>query len=269
MADIKQIEVSGTKYNISGAAIVLEKNGSIVSKVLKLKTNQISSLIDGQLFLYKLTGYDHFPSIFTKIQITGSSGTSLGDKNFDSTIECKSYGYICFTYSSDIDAFLLVNSFPDGNALYKITKIYGGSSYPSYPVLILSDYGLNINNPNTNNYIAGIKDDNWYINGPNGGICHGTKVWSMNNKSVRLEAYGNNKVHLELDPHENLTKIILSDSQTAYSYSPQFKFVSNDSFDGLYINRPIYLGSPNEDASDSSSSMSYNADEDCIEFKFE
>ena len=82
MADIKQIQVGNTNYNIAGAAIVLEENGTSVNNQWKAKTSQISSLINGQLFLYRVpseTSYDD--AVPATLTITGSGGTSLGTKN--------------------------------------------------------------------------------------------------------------------------------------------------------------------------------------------
>ena len=55
MADIKQIKISNTNYNFSGAAIVLEDNGTTTTGTWLAKTSQVSALVDGQIFLYKIT----------------------------------------------------------------------------------------------------------------------------------------------------------------------------------------------------------------------
>ena len=79
MADIKQIEVSGTKYNIAGAAIILEDNGTTTDGVWLAKTNQITSLVDGQMFLYKTKTYPKDNGL-TTLNIT-VNGSALGAKN--------------------------------------------------------------------------------------------------------------------------------------------------------------------------------------------
>lgn len=122
MADIKQIQVGNTKYNISGAAIVLEDNNTTVNGTWLAKTNQINSLEDGQIFLYKLITTPG--STTTSLNITGSAGTALGAKTvyrYGTTklaglTETYSVGEcILLTYNSTNDCFKVINDY-DANS---------------------------------------------------------------------------------------------------------------------------------------------------------
>lgn len=57
--------------------IILEDNGTTTAGTWLAKTNKISALVEGQVFLYKVTVAG---STTTKLNITGSTGTALGAK---------------------------------------------------------------------------------------------------------------------------------------------------------------------------------------------
>ena len=118
MADIKQIKVSNVNYNFSGAAIVLEDNGTTTAGTWLAKTSQVSALVDGQIFLYKITKAG---ASTTTLNITGSAGTALGAKTIYRNATNKlttHYGvgeYVLLTYNSADTCFRVINDY-DANS---------------------------------------------------------------------------------------------------------------------------------------------------------
>jgi len=106
MADIKQIQVGGTNYNISGAAIVLEDNGTTTNGVFKAKTSQITSLVDGQMFLYRLP--KNFSLYNNKLTIT-ANGNVLSQKSIYSPGFFEENEIILLVYSSFTNSFAVIN----------------------------------------------------------------------------------------------------------------------------------------------------------------
>lgn len=137
MADIKQIQVGDTKYNISGALIVLEDNGTTTAGTWLAKTDQINSLVDGQLFLYKVTIAGGTSTNGTTLNITGSSGTALGAKPIYRTGTTKlttQYAvghYIILAYNTSGTCFRVVND-SDANSTSYLSSTPSSSTAKNY-----------------------------------------------------------------------------------------------------------------------------------------
>lgn len=295
MADIKQIEVSGTKYNISGAAIVLEDNGTTTAGQFKAKTNQITSLVEGQMFLYKLPLLPSSNGNST-LNIT-ANGTALGAKIIvcsgyqnDMTCDLTVYDrniYLLMIYSNS--RFEVINS-PSG-FLCNITKImtttnsYSNTDIEMYSNAIM--LSLSRNNGSYQRAGISIYDNSMYFkssyatnlrldlgsegpvlnffSGDNQYDCwqssyYGTKICST--KSFKFETDGF-EIH-----SSSRTKIYLSDN-AGYDYNPQLDFIEEDSRSGLYINRPIHIASPDDNSFDFGTSLKYNKTDDCLDIIFE
>ena len=125
MADIKQIEVGDSKFNIAGAAIVLEDNSTTTAGTWLAKTSQIDLLVDGQLFLYKITKAGGASA--TTLNITSTAGptpTALGAKTIyrsGTTKLTTQYGvgqYVLLTYNSTDTCFRVVNDYDANSTSY-------------------------------------------------------------------------------------------------------------------------------------------------------
>lgn len=120
--------------------ILLEDNGSTTAGTWLAKTNEISSLVDGQMFLYRIAvaGADT-----TTLNIT-ANGTSLGAKTIYRVGTSKlttHYGvgqFILLTYNTTNTCFRVVNDYDANNYAnvrqYQFGDNVAGTS-PKYPIL--------------------------------------------------------------------------------------------------------------------------------------
>lgn len=176
MADIKQIEVGDTSYNISGAAIILEDNNTTTAGTWLAKTSQISQLVDGQIFLYKITKAG---GSSTTLNITGSAGTALGAKpiyrnSMPLTTQYSVDEYLLLVYANNsfkvinfIDQDIVSNSFitaddyvrgdylkayEDNGRLFVDEEEYDGdidAYYGAYGIQLVEDVEINLKFPFT------------------------------------------------------------------------------------------------------------------------
>lgn len=159
--------------------ITLEDNNSTKAGTWLAKTNKISALVDGQLFLYKITVAG---ASTTTLNITGSGG-SLGAKTVYRTGTTKlttQYAvghYILLAYNSLNTCFRLVNDY-DANSYAYVRQYQNGKNAAGatnlYP--ILTRYNLTNKNGTYDNAYARFYTDT-YIDMTNG-YLYAPKVYS-------------------------------------------------------------------------------------------
>lgn len=121
--------------------VTLEDNGSTTAGKWLAKSSRISSLVDGQLFLYKITVAGDST---TTLNITGSGGTALGAKTVYRTGTTKlttQYAvghYILLVYNSLNTAFRVINDY-DANSYAYVRQYQHGTNAAGttnlYPIL--------------------------------------------------------------------------------------------------------------------------------------
>lgn len=121
--------------------VTLEDNGSTTAGKWLAKSSRISSLVDGQLFLYKITVAG---ASTTTLNITGSGGTALGEKTVYRTGTTKlttQYDighYILLVYNSLNTAFRVINDY-DANSYAYLRQYQHGENAAGttnlYPIL--------------------------------------------------------------------------------------------------------------------------------------
>lgn len=162
MSNLSKIKVDNETYNIQdrisgyfnkpnyNSPIILSDNGSTTSGVWKVTTDSISSLEDGQLFMYKLVVAG---ASTTTVQMT-LNGVLQSDKTIyrcGSTKLTTQYGvgaWITFYYSSSLNngSFIMVDGYDstdDGNYLdreYYYTPICADALY-RYKICGVDQYG--------------------------------------------------------------------------------------------------------------------------------
>lgn len=159
--------------------VTLEDNNSTKAGTWLAKTNKVSALVDGQLFLYKITVAG---ASTTTLNITGSSG-SLGAKTVYRTGTTKlttQYAvghYILLAYNSLNTCFRLVNDY-DANSYAYVRQYQNGKNAAGatnlYP--ILTRYNLTNKNGTYDNAYARFYTDT-YIDMTNG-YLYAPKVYS-------------------------------------------------------------------------------------------
>lgn len=357
MADIKQIQVGGTNYNIAGAAIILEDNGTTQEGVWKAKTDQITSLVDGQMFLYKTKIDTSYTVSQTTLTIT-ANGTSLGSKNVylesRGNFSCNANYYLlliyfgnkfniinmpytspctmcdsdynwttkagiefdvvseglyayygtgqkiltAFTHQPDVSKNALtmfkasnkaklmihysdatpdmefINDAEDLQMRIVGSKIYApnhlelcGSSWhdriqiDDNETKIYGNYGSHAKF----NFGAGTTLTLFDENADETLILDSNKV--IGKSSVLLQTLASNSPKIFIDC-ANGTKIFMPNADS-YTATPELALANYSQGVGVYTNRPIYLGNPNEDASWASTSIRYNSTDDSIDFVFD
>ena len=159
--------------------VTLEDNNSTTAGTWLAKTNKVSALVDGQLFLYKITVAG---ASTTTLNITGSGG-SLGAKTVYRTGTTKlttQYAvghYILLAYNSLNTCFRLVNDY-DANSYAYVRQYQHGKNAAGatnlYP--ILTRYNLTNKNGKYDNAYARFYTDT-YIDMTNG-YLYAPKVYS-------------------------------------------------------------------------------------------
>ena len=159
--------------------ITLEDNNSTTAGTWLAKTNKVSALVDGQLFLYKITVAG---ASTTKLNITGSGG-AVGAKTVYRTGTTKlttQYGvghYILLAYNSLNTCFRVVNDY-DANSYAYVRQYQHGQNAAGatnlYP--ILTRYNLTNKNGKYDNAYARFYTDT-YIDMTNG-YLYAPKVYS-------------------------------------------------------------------------------------------
>lgn len=159
--------------------VTLEDNNSTKAGTWLAKTNKISALVDGQLFLYKITVAG---ASTTTLNITGSGG-ALGAKTVYRTGTTKlttQYAvghYILLAYNSLNTCFRLVNDY-DANSYAYVRQYQHGQNVAGatnlYP--ILTRYNLTNKNEKYDNAYARFYTDT-YIDMTNG-YLYAPKVYS-------------------------------------------------------------------------------------------
>lgn len=159
--------------------VTLEDNNSTKAGTWLAKTNKVSALVDGQLFLYKITVAG---ASTTTLNITGSGG-ALGAKTVYRTGTTKlttQYAvghYILLAYNSLNTCFRLVNDY-DANSYAYVRQYQHGQNASGatnlYP--ILTRYNLTNKNGKYDNAYARFYTDT-YINMTNG-YLYAPKVYS-------------------------------------------------------------------------------------------
>ena len=159
--------------------VTLEDNNSTTAGTWLAKTNKVSALVDGQLFLYKITVAG---ASTTKLNITGSGG-SLGAKIVYRTGTTKlttQYAvghYILLAYNSLNTCFRVVNDY-DANSYAYVRQYQHGQNAAGatnlYP--ILTRYNLTNKNGTYDNAYARFYTDT-YIDVTNG-YLYAPKVYS-------------------------------------------------------------------------------------------
>ena len=159
--------------------VTLEDNNSTTAGTWLAKTNKVSALVDGQLFLYKITVAG---ASTTTLNITGSGG-SLGAKTVYRTGTTKlttQYAvghYILLAYNSLNTCFRLVNDY-DANSYAYVRQYQHGKNAAGatnlYP--ILTRYNLTNKNGKYDNAYARFYTDT-YIDLTNG-YLYAPKVYS-------------------------------------------------------------------------------------------
>ena len=159
--------------------VTLEDNNSTKAGTWLAKTNKVSALVDGQLFLYKITVAG---ASTTTLNITGSGG-ALGAKTVYRTGTTKlttQYAvghYILLAYNSLNTCFRLVNDY-DANSYAYVRQYQNGKNAAGatnlYP--ILTRYNLTNKNGTYDNAYARFYTDT-YIDMTNG-YLHAPKVYS-------------------------------------------------------------------------------------------
>ena len=159
--------------------ITLEDNNSTTAGTWLAKTNKVSALVDGQLFLYKITVAG---ASTTTLNITGSGG-ALGAKTVYRTGTTKlttQYAvghYILLAYNSLNTCFRLVNDYDANSYAYVRQYQHGKNSAGAtnlYP--ILTRYNLTNKNGKYDNAYARFYTDT-YIDVTNG-YLYAPKVYS-------------------------------------------------------------------------------------------
>lgn len=159
--------------------VTLEDNNSTKEGTWLAKTNKVSALVDGQLFLYKITVAG---ASTTTLNITGSGG-ALGAKTVYRTGTTKlttQYGvghYILLAYNSLNTCFRLINDY-DANSYAYVRQYQHGKNAAGatnlYP--ILTRYNLTNKNGKYDNAYARFYTDT-YIDITNG-YLYAPKVYS-------------------------------------------------------------------------------------------
>ena len=159
--------------------VTLEDNNSTKAGTWLAKTNKVSALVDGQLFLYKITVAG---ASTTTLNITGSGG-SLGAKTVYRTGTTKlttQYAvghYILLAYNSLNTCFRVVNDY-DANSYAYVRQYQHGQNAAGatnlYP--ILTRYNLTNKNGTYDNAYARFHTDT-YIDATNG-YLYAPKVYS-------------------------------------------------------------------------------------------
>lgn len=159
--------------------VTLEDNNSTKEGTWLAKTNKVSALVDGQLFLYKITVAG---ASTTTLNITGSGG-ALGAKTVYRTGTTKlttQYGvghYILLAYNSLNTCFRLINDY-DANSYAYVRQYQHGKNAAGatnlYP--ILTRYNLTNKNGTYDNAYARFYTDT-YIDMTNG-YLYAPKVYS-------------------------------------------------------------------------------------------
>lgn len=121
--------------------VTLEDNGSTTAGEWLAKSSKISSLVDGQLYLYKITVAG---ASTTTLNITGSGGTALGAKTVYRTGTTKlttQYGvghYILLVYNDLNTSFRVINDY-DANSYAYVRQYQHGDNAEGttnlYPIL--------------------------------------------------------------------------------------------------------------------------------------
>ena len=118
MAEIRQIHVGGSTYDINDSRIItLQDNSTATAGTWLAKTSQISAYADGQMFIYKTTKAGS--SSGTTLNITGSTGTALGAKTIyrsGTTKVTTQYAlgtYLLLVYNSSLNSgcFMVLNDY--------------------------------------------------------------------------------------------------------------------------------------------------------------
>ena len=268
MADIKQIHVGNTNYNISGAPIVLEDNGTTTDGVWLAKTNQITSLVDGQLFLYKIV--NNLNNDSATLTIT-ANGVSLGSKQVTGPMYQEvvaNYGIthnfyigetILLVYNATYSKFQMINGTPQ--FLTNITKIFDSrTSSPCKYIRFLPE-----ENGEVKVYSVGstftIKEEGFKFSPYDGG-CLDICGYSDSSDGKYLSLDGDMEIHTtkiyssylhfaSSDSYLSIGEIngtkIRINSDDGYDKDFHIKAISNIDCEGLYLNRPIYISDPNDD----------------------
>ena len=159
--------------------VTLEDNNSTTAGTWLAKTNKVSALVDGQLFLYKITVAG---ASTTTLNITGSGG-ALGAKTVYRTGTTKlttQYGvghYILLAYNSLNTCFRLVNDYDENSYAYVRQYQHGKNAAGAtnlYP--ILTRYNLTNKNGKYDDAYARFYTDT-YIDLTNG-YLYAPKVYS-------------------------------------------------------------------------------------------
>ena len=117
MAEIRQIKIGTTTYDINDSRIItLQDNSTATAGTWLAKTSQISAYADGQIFIYKVAKAG---ASTTTLNVTGSAGTALGAKTVyrsGSTKVTTQYAvgtYLLLYYSSSLNSgsFLVLNDY--------------------------------------------------------------------------------------------------------------------------------------------------------------
>ena len=117
MAEIRQIKIGTTTYDINDSRIIaLQDNSTATAGTWLAKTHQISAYADGQIFIYKVVKAG---ASTTTLNVTGSAGTALGAKTVyrsGSTKVTTQYAvgtYLLLYYSSSLNSgsFLVLNDY--------------------------------------------------------------------------------------------------------------------------------------------------------------
>ena len=292
MADIKQIEVSGTKYNIAGAAIVLEDNGTTDVSEIKVKTSQINSLEAGQLFLLKWPvsygNYDYVENS-SNIIITLSNGTQL-TKKFILQSTVMDYIELNTVYLITYNGNVFIQISDNGCFKYNVSKIYNGD-VGSTRIKLASD-GIMFNTPGSGNnhgfykFKANCTKISGGTYGSSGRSCvyidynNNTPIMSFRSSNADTEmqftgtkVLGSRELYLGTKVSSNsfiriengCIKMHLTKDDDNNEY-PFYKFGETR----FALNRPIHINDPvSETGANGGVQMEYNSSDDSLDIIFE
>lgn len=298
MADIKQIEVQGTNYNIAGAAIILEDNGTTTAGTWLARTDQISSLVIGQMFLYKPTkGASSTGTATLNINNLGAKQVQpiedeSGNNKITTEIISGQKPYLLLIYNEN--KFQILNGVP--NQLFNITKItYGYADYTSPSIQLTgSSIDMKTSDYSTTEFLIGSGSFHFGFGNSSGGFditsngnnssdgkflklynedsddyleIHTTKIFSSN--YLILDGI-HSRVHIGDNTYDACTKIYVSSSNNNNcDFYTRFLSHGNSGAEGMYINRPIHFVDENESSVYSSVSIRYNSTDDSLDFTFD
>lgn len=220
--------------------VTLEDNNSTTAGTWLAKTNKVSALVDGQLFLYKITVAG---ASTTTLNITGSEG-ALGAKTVYRTGTTKlttQYAvghYILLAYNSLNTCFRLVNDY-DANSYAYVRQYQHGKNAAGatnlYP--ILTRYNLTNKNGKYDNAYARFYTDT-YIDVTNG-YLYAPKVYSGGSEvAVKTDIPTNISVFTNDSGY--ITGITSSMVTTALGYTP-----GKSNFTGYTEDNKLYYRSVN------------------------